>query len=522
MLRRRRGGWTLRVGGEPDSALALDGHRRRAARGGAAARRDRPGAGRALDRARDRDAAGGGGPAAAGGPPPRRRGAAGRLRRLGRGAAARRPTRPRSTPSIARGCVGLSLPASALAGPAALERVGPLLARLEAHGCRCSSIPARSSAPGEPAVAAALPPWWPALTDYVAQMQAAWFAFLHGGRRAPPAPAGAVRDDGRRGAAAAGALRRPRRGGAARARPAGLLRHLLLRAADAGGDGRRGRPRPARLRLRPARRRRRGARARPPAGAAAAQRQPPFACSPLARRETSHDRDRADRPAARARPDRGGAARRRHRPRGPAGALVPPRRARPDPAHLQAAAARRAPRRLAALLVPRPRHRLPRPRPLGRRRRRRRRQRPRGAAGARPPGRRPDRPRRRRRLLASTSAPATSTASSTPAASPPSPSTPTRRRWCGWAATRSSPAASSAATPSPTRRSCASSARPYPEGVRLRSLLVPAVALVVPLAVPPGAAPAAGPETGTIVNVELELKANNDLRVGSRPPTKGW
>src|SRR4029079_14449192 len=31
-----------------------------------------------------------------------------------------------------------------------------------------------------------VPVCWPALTDYVAQMQAAWFAFLHGGRREHP------------------------------------------------------------------------------------------------------------------------------------------------------------------------------------------------------------------------------------------------------------------------------------------------------------------------------------------------
>jgi len=87
---------------------------------------------------------------------------------------------------IGRGCVGLSLPASALAGPAALERVGPLLARLEAHRAPLFVHPGPVFPPGEPAVAAALPPWWPALTDYVAQMQAAWFAFLHGGRRHHP------------------------------------------------------------------------------------------------------------------------------------------------------------------------------------------------------------------------------------------------------------------------------------------------------------------------------------------------
>jgi hypothetical protein len=41
-------------------------------------------------------------------------------------------------------------------------------------------------AAADPAAAAALPAWWPALTDYVAQMQAAWFAFLDAGRAAHP------------------------------------------------------------------------------------------------------------------------------------------------------------------------------------------------------------------------------------------------------------------------------------------------------------------------------------------------
>ena len=50
---------------------------------------------------------------------------------------------------------------------------------------RSSSIRARSSAT-RPRPAAAPPHWWPALTDYVAQMQAAWFAFLHAGRPAHP------------------------------------------------------------------------------------------------------------------------------------------------------------------------------------------------------------------------------------------------------------------------------------------------------------------------------------------------
>ncbi|HEX5713814.1 MAG TPA: hypothetical protein VFX85_10915, partial [Solirubrobacterales bacterium] len=86
---------------------------------------------------------------------------------------------------LVRGCVGLSLPATALATPEGLARLGPLLARLEAHHLPLFVHPGPVFPPGEPA-RAARPQWWPALTDYVAQMQAAWFAFLHGGRRRHP------------------------------------------------------------------------------------------------------------------------------------------------------------------------------------------------------------------------------------------------------------------------------------------------------------------------------------------------
>jgi predicted TIM-barrel fold metal-dependent hydrolase len=98
--------------------------------------------------------------------------------------------------AIARGCVGISLPAAALATPAALDRVGPLLERLERHDAALFVHPgpvaesglAASGPAGVDAAsaAAALPTWWPALTDYVAQMGAAWFAFLHAGRAAHP------------------------------------------------------------------------------------------------------------------------------------------------------------------------------------------------------------------------------------------------------------------------------------------------------------------------------------------------
>jgi len=84
---------------------------------------------------------------------------------------------------LAHGAAGLSLPATALATPAALERVGPLLARLERHGAPLFVHPGPVAA--APA-GASVPAWWPALTDYVAQLQAAWLAFVHAGRRAHP------------------------------------------------------------------------------------------------------------------------------------------------------------------------------------------------------------------------------------------------------------------------------------------------------------------------------------------------
>ena len=87
---------------------------------------------------------------------------------------------------VAKGCVGISLPATALATPDALDRVGPLLGRLEHHDAALFVHPGPVADPARSAAAAALPSWWPALTDYVAQMQAAWFAFLHAGRRAHP------------------------------------------------------------------------------------------------------------------------------------------------------------------------------------------------------------------------------------------------------------------------------------------------------------------------------------------------
>ncbi len=87
---------------------------------------------------------------------------------------------------LARGCVGVSLPATALCTPDALERIGPLLARLEAGDAPLFVHPGPVAPSGTAGPRPPLPVWWPALTDYVAQMQAAWFAFLHAGRAAHP------------------------------------------------------------------------------------------------------------------------------------------------------------------------------------------------------------------------------------------------------------------------------------------------------------------------------------------------
>lgn len=87
--------------------------------------------------------------------------------------------------ALDRGCVGITLPATALAHPAAVERLAPLLARLEQRDAPLFVHPGPVVHP-TPGTGGRLPHWWPALTDYVAQMQAAWFAFLHAGRSAHP------------------------------------------------------------------------------------------------------------------------------------------------------------------------------------------------------------------------------------------------------------------------------------------------------------------------------------------------
>ncbi len=91
--------------------------------------------------------------------------------------------------AVAGGCVGLSLPAGALCSVDALSRLHSVLGRLELLGAPLLVHPgpglgltaSRAAAP-----AMSDPLWWPALTRYVADMNAAWLAFLGAGRRQHP------------------------------------------------------------------------------------------------------------------------------------------------------------------------------------------------------------------------------------------------------------------------------------------------------------------------------------------------
>jgi 6-methylsalicylate decarboxylase len=89
---------------------------------------------------------------------------------------------------IGRGCVGLSLPAGALSSVGALSRLHTVLTRLELLGAPLLVHPGPGLNEPQTVEEAPLgdPLWWPALTRYVADMQAAWLAFLAAGRLQHP------------------------------------------------------------------------------------------------------------------------------------------------------------------------------------------------------------------------------------------------------------------------------------------------------------------------------------------------
>jgi 6-methylsalicylate decarboxylase len=90
------------------------------------------------------------------------------------------------------GCVGLSLPAGAIAGVDGLARLQPVLRQLEQAGAPLLIHPGpglaqrrgRPPAAVEPSLSEPL--WWSALTRYVSDMHAAWHAFLCAGRPEHP------------------------------------------------------------------------------------------------------------------------------------------------------------------------------------------------------------------------------------------------------------------------------------------------------------------------------------------------
>ncbi len=106
------------------------------------------------------------------------------------GAVSLRPPDPADVDALLdAGAVGISLPAGAIAGPDGLARCAALLERLERRDAPLLVHPGpdpwrtwRPQAYGDHGV----PGWWPAMTRYVADMNAAWHAFAAFGRASHP------------------------------------------------------------------------------------------------------------------------------------------------------------------------------------------------------------------------------------------------------------------------------------------------------------------------------------------------
>jgi hypothetical protein len=88
--------------------------------------------------------------------------------------------------AIGHGAAGLCLPSAALATRYGLDRCGPLLERLERLGAPLFVHPGHDPWTAPVQSIESRPGWWPAMTDYVAGMNAAWHQFVAHGRRAHP------------------------------------------------------------------------------------------------------------------------------------------------------------------------------------------------------------------------------------------------------------------------------------------------------------------------------------------------
>ncbi|MDQ8045737.1 MAG: hypothetical protein AAGC46_08090 [Solirubrobacteraceae bacterium] len=87
------------------------------------------------------------------------------------------------------GAIGLCLPAGALDGPGALDRLGPVLEHLGRAGAPLFIHPGPSPADLQTCDQSRWSPepfWWPGLTDYVSAMQRSWLTWAARGRRDHP------------------------------------------------------------------------------------------------------------------------------------------------------------------------------------------------------------------------------------------------------------------------------------------------------------------------------------------------
>ncbi len=82
---------------------------------------------------------------------------------------------------MARGFVGVQVPATEVRTPAGWARLAPVLEVVERAGRPVLVHPGPEALDPE---AAALPPWWAAVVGYAAQLQAAWWSWHAGGVRA--------------------------------------------------------------------------------------------------------------------------------------------------------------------------------------------------------------------------------------------------------------------------------------------------------------------------------------------------
>lgn len=88
--------------------------------------------------------------------------------------------------ALERGCLGISLPAGALDSVDMLARMAPVLARIQSHGAPLFIHPGPAARLPVREAPLADPLWWPALTRYVAEMQAAWLVWASTARRLFP------------------------------------------------------------------------------------------------------------------------------------------------------------------------------------------------------------------------------------------------------------------------------------------------------------------------------------------------